>query len=138
MALRIGIPGILSSGLRGLANSTKSAVDSSVNEDTVCLAVTGLSRAGKTAFITSLIQNLLALGKGRDTLPSLTRRLNRDGQSRLRGIHLLPAGAATVPLFDQAANLAALASETRSRPARQADIPTEALVSRASPSLVGQ
>jgi len=122
MALRGGIPGILSSGFRNLADSASSAIDSTVNEDTVRLAVTGLSRAGKTVFITSMIQNLLALGAGRDTLPKLTKRLSKDGRSRLRGVHLMPAGAATVPLFDQAANLAVLASEAPAWPERTQDI----------------
>ena len=51
------------------------------------LAVTGLSRAGKTVFITALIQNLLALAANKDVLPQLTRRLTDRGENRLRSRH---------------------------------------------------
>lgn len=54
--------------------------------------MTGLSRAGKTVFITSLVENLLALSGGRDTLPKFRALLEHQGESRLRGVALLPAG----------------------------------------------
>jgi predicted YcjX-like family ATPase len=39
-----------------------------IGQDRIRLAVTGLTRAGKTVFLTSLLANLLAAGRGRRTL----------------------------------------------------------------------
>jgi predicted YcjX-like family ATPase len=47
------------------------AVHRTLNTESVRLAVTGLSRAGKTVFITSAVQNLVAMGQGARTLPAL-------------------------------------------------------------------
>jgi predicted YcjX-like family ATPase len=76
--------------------------------------VTGLARAGKTAFLTSLAANLLAMGAGLPTLPALAARL---GGRRL-GVRLGQAGAGAVPRFDYAAHLAALAADPAAWPAR--------------------
>ncbi len=78
------------------------------------IGVTGLARAGKTAFLTSLAANLLAMGAGVPTLPALATRL---GGRRL-GVALAQAGADAVPRFDYAAHLAALAAEPAAWPAR--------------------
>ena len=59
-------------------------------------------------FITSLVQNLLALGQGRDTLPKVTARLTQDGTSRLRSVSVMPAGV--LPVFDHAKKLGELAA----------------------------
>ncbi|MBS5905325.1 MAG: YcjX family protein [Acetobacteraceae bacterium] len=92
--------------------------DAAVNETLVRVAVTGLSRAGKTVFITSLVQNLLALGQGRDTLPRLTRLLRTaDGGSRLRGVRVVPPGSGDRVVFDYPEKLAELAGETPAWPA---------------------
>ena len=77
---------------------------------TIRIGVTGLARAGKTAFLTSVAANLLALGAGRPVLPALATRL----RGRLPAIAVAPAGASSVPRFDYAAHLAAL---TRDPPA---------------------
>jgi predicted YcjX-like family ATPase len=87
----------LGTGLREFAANAAGSVDTAVNETLIRLAVTGLSRAGKTVFITSLIRNLLALGQGRDTLPQLQACLETDGRTRLKHVRVLPAGAATIP-----------------------------------------
>ncbi len=76
--------------------------------------MTGLARAGKTAFLTSVAANLLALGAGRPVLPSVTERL----AGRRASITIAPAGAADLPRFDVARNLAALAADPPSWPAR--------------------
>ncbi len=76
--------------------------------------MTGLARAGKTAFLTSLAANLLAMGAGLPTLPALAARL---GGRRL-GVRLGQAGAGTVPQFDYVAHLAALAADPPAWPAR--------------------
>ena len=81
---------------------------------TLRIGVTGLARAGKTAFLTSVAANLLAAGAGRTTLPALTRRL--DGR-RLR-VALAPAGAGSLPRFDVARHLASLAADPPRWPER--------------------
>ncbi len=96
--------------LRSLAAGAGAMLDRAVNEDVIRLAVTGLSRAGKTVFITSLIQNLLALAAQKDVLPQLTCRLSDTGLNRLRDVAILPAGVSAMPHFDQAAKLAGLSA----------------------------
>ena len=108
--------------LLGLASGARAAAGRAANETTIRLAVTGLSRAGKTVFLTSMIANLLALGRGRDTLPAVQKRLEAGGESRLRAVRIAPAGAATVPLFDYAGRFAALAADPPTWPE-----PTEGL-----------
>lgn len=92
-----------------------------LSEDRVRLAVTGLSRAGKTVFITSLIHNLLALPYS-DTLPRLSSRLTQNGRSRLRSVQVLPAGAGVLPFFDYEAKLRDLAAEIPAWPPRTEDL----------------
>jgi predicted YcjX-like family ATPase len=81
---------------------------------TVRIGVTGLARAGKTAFLTSLAANLMAMGTGQPTLPALAARL---GGRRL-DVALAAAGASAVPRFDYGAHLDALAAEPAVWPAR--------------------
>ena len=81
---------------------------------TIRIGVTGLARAGKTAFLTSVAANLLALGAGRPVLPALTARL----KGRAPTITLAPAGASPIPRFDQSAHLAALTRDPPAWPAR--------------------
>lgn len=93
-----------------------------VNETPIRVAVTGLSRAGKTVFLTSLITNLLALKAGRATLPAVQAALDKGGAGRLRRVRLLPAGAGTTPRFNYEAKLADLAAERPAWPARTDDL----------------
>ena len=76
--------------------------------------MTGLARAGKTAFITSLAANLLAMGAGVPALPALAARL---GNRRLT-VRLSSFGAGPIPRFDEAAHLRALADDPPEWPAR--------------------
>ena len=136
MATSTGRTGAVAAGLRGLAAGSVAGMERALNEDRIRLAVTGLSRAGKTVFITSLIQNLLALGRGRDTMPLITARLTRNGASRLRGVEVLPAGAGVLPFFDHAAKLAGLAAASPAWPLRTEDLAQVSLaleVERPSP-----
>ena len=119
---KVGAAGAVASGLRNLATSGVAGVERSLNEDRIRLAVTGLSRAGKTVFITSLIHNLLALGQGRDTLPRITARLSQNGVSRLRKVEVLPAGAGVLPFFDYAGKLHDLAAAAPAWPPRTEDL----------------
>jgi len=76
--------------------------------------VTGLARAGKTAFLTSTAANLLALGAGQPVLPALARRL----KGRSFHVALAPSGASSLPRFDHPRHLAALAQDPPAWPER--------------------
>lgn len=102
--------------------------------DTLRIAVTGLARSGKTVFLTSLLANLLALGRGRDTLPALTRALAAGGGMSAGGgatggigVRLVPPASETVPRFEIAAKLAALADDRPEWPARTDDVASVAI-----------
>jgi predicted YcjX-like family ATPase len=117
-----GLLDTLSAPLRRVGGAAWGAVERAVNEERIHLAVTGLSRAGKTVFITSLVENLLALAGGRDTLPRLRARLEEGGASRLVAVRLLPSGSLALPRFDHAGHVAALAGREASWPARTEDL----------------
>jgi hypothetical protein len=108
---------VIESGLR--------TADDTLNETTIRLAVTGLSRAGKTVFIVSMIANLLAMGRRLDTLPALARRIGDAG--RLREVALAPSGSSTLPHFDLVPKLDALAGREPAWPDRTTDFSRIAL-----------
>jgi predicted YcjX-like family ATPase len=85
---------------------------------TLRIGVTGLARAGKTALLTSLTANLLAMGAGLPTLPALAARLGGRG---LR-VQLAPSGADGLPRFAYHAHLANLAADPPAFP-----VPTDAV-----------
>ena len=91
-----------------------------IGQERIRLAVTGLTRAGKTVFLTSLVANLLAAGRGRRTLPAL----DTASDGRLRAVRLVPADAESVPRFDVHAHLAALAQDPPAWPDRTEDLST--------------
>ncbi|WP_022705882.1 YcjX family protein [Paracoccus zeaxanthinifaciens] len=64
------------------------------------LGVTGLSRAGKTVFITSLVANLLERGR--------MHALRAAADGRLKAVWLQPQPDDTIPRFDYERHLAAL------------------------------
>ena len=78
------------------------------------VGVTGLSRAGKTAFLTSVAANLLAQGVGIPALPAVGSRLG----GRSLYVTIAPSGAEGVPRFDYRRHLAALAADPPSWPER--------------------
>ncbi|CUH78133.1 YcjX family protein [Tropicibacter naphthalenivorans] len=84
---------------RGVENVTDTLTESFF-EPSIRLGVTGLSRAGKTVFITSLIANMLDRGR----MPQLVAE--REG--RLLTAFLQPQPDDTVPRFDYESHLAAL------------------------------
>jgi predicted YcjX-like family ATPase len=124
-----GLPdplGLLRDAWAGLEDGGRALI----GQPRVRLAVTGLSRAGKTVFLTSLVANLLALGAGRRTLPALEAAAG----GRITRVRLVPAGVESTPRFDPAAHLAALAADPPRWPDRTEDLSTLALtleVSRA-------
>ncbi len=78
------------------------------------IGVTGLARAGKTAFLTSVAANLLAQGSGIPALPLLQTRT----PGRPMRVSVAPSGAEGVPRFDYPAHLAALADDPPRWPER--------------------
>ena len=80
-------------------------------DDTLRIGVTGLARAGKTAFLTSVAANLLAWGAGRAAMPAL-------GVAGRVGVAVAPAGAGSLPQFDVSRHRAALADDPPGWPAR--------------------
>jgi hypothetical protein len=68
--------------IRSAFRDVSSYAETALNETTIRVAVTGLSRAGKTVFLTSLIHNLVALGRRLNTLPALRNHLEAASGSR--------------------------------------------------------
>lgn len=106
--------------IRGVFGTAEDAARALVGRERIRLAVTGLSRAGKTVFLTSLIANLLAAGRGARTLPALSDAAG----GRIRRVFIVPAGTETVPRFDPDAHLCALAADPPRWPERTDDFST--------------
>ena len=92
--------GDLADGVARNIEAIGASVSSALFEPVLRLGVTGLSRAGKTVFITSLVANLMDRGR----MPGLAA--TADG--RIRATWLQPQPDDTVPRFDYEAHLAAL------------------------------
>ncbi len=86
----------LTRGVEGFGDRVSGALF----EPVIRLGVTGLSRAGKTVFITSLVANLMDRGR----MPQLVAAAN----GAIRGAYLQPQPDDTVPRFDFETHLAAL------------------------------
>lgn len=95
----MGIADIADGVLRGVER-VGSGVSGALLEPVIRIGVTGLSRAGKTVFITSLVANLLDRGR----MPGL--KAAADGA--IRAAWLQPQPDDTVPRFDYESHLAAL------------------------------
>ncbi|WP_417270134.1 YcjX family protein [Celeribacter sp.] len=78
--------------------TVQDGVNEALFEPVIRLGVTGLSRAGKTVFITSLVANLLNRGR----MPQL------GGSAAITAAYLQPQPDDTVPRFEYEAHLAAL------------------------------
>ncbi len=89
-----------------------------IRDSTLRLAVTGLSRSGKTAFITSLVHNLLSAAGRPGRLPFLRAAAER----RIIGARLLAPEADDVPPFPLEETVAALAADPPHWPASTADL----------------
>jgi len=100
-------------GLSEAANLTELAKGS-----TVWLAVTGLSRAGKTVFITSLIHNFLSALHNPNRMPLL----RVVGEGRLVAARLEGAKAHLLPRFPYQANIVEMAATPAHWPRATADI----------------
>ena len=94
----------------GLARGVEGAVASvsgSLFEPVIRIGVTGLSRAGKTVFITGLVANLLNRGR----MPQLR------GAGRIEAAFLQPQPDDTLPRFDYEGHLAAMTGDDPQWPA---------------------
>lgn len=83
-------------GIEGLGDR----VNQAFFEPVIRVGVTGLARAGKTVFITSLIANLMDRGR----MPGLLAQ----GEGRILAAYLQPQPDVTLPRFDYETHLAAL------------------------------
>lgn len=83
-----------------LAEDARDSAAEMLFEPRLALGVTGLSRAGKTVFITSLIANLLARGR--------MRRLSAEADGRLMAAMVRPHPDRETPRFDFESHYAAL------------------------------
>src|ERR1700750_1628613 len=90
---------------------------------TMRIGITGLARAGKTALITSLAANLMALSAGRSTLPALVDRL----RGRRLSVSISPAEASDIPRFEVKPHTDALAADPPCWPARTTTVSLLAL-----------
>ncbi len=85
--------------MRGIEDAA-ARTTSALFEPVIRLGVTGLSRAGKTVFITSLVANLLDRGR----MPQLLAA----SSGAIRAVYLQPQPDDTVPRFEYESHLAAL------------------------------
>lgn len=90
----------LADGLAARVEALGSGVHEALFEPVVRLGVTGLSRAGKTVFITSLVANLLDRGRMVQFVPA--------AEGRILSAFLQPQPDVTVPRFDYESHLAAM------------------------------
>ncbi|APX23714.1 MAG: hypothetical protein CML50_14110 [Rhodobacteraceae bacterium] len=88
---------------RGVENVTDT-LTSPFTEPVIRLGVTGLSRAGKTVFITSLVANLMDRGR----MPQLMA----EAEGRILAAYLQPQPDDTMPRFDYETHLGALTART--------------------------
>ncbi|MBD3676909.1 MAG: YcjX family protein [Rhodobacteraceae bacterium] len=98
------IIGDIAEGLTRGVETVQDTVSSAFFEPVIRLGVTGLSRAGKTVFITSLVANLIDRGR----MPQLAAA----AEGRIRTAFLQPQPDVTIPRFDFESHLAALTSAT--------------------------
>jgi len=93
----------ITDGISRQIEGAAAALSETFFEPVLRLGVTGLSRAGKTVFITGLVANLLQHGR----MPQL--RAAADG--RIEAVYLQPQPDDTLPRFDYEGHLAALTGD---------------------------
>ncbi|MGY6632288.1 MAG: YcjX family protein [Alkalilacustris sp.] len=92
--------GRIADGMAWGLDTVSSTVSEALFEPVVRLGVTGLSRAGKTVFITSLVANLMDRGR----MP----QLGAAASGTIQAAWLQPQPDVTLPRFDYESHLAAL------------------------------
>ncbi len=98
----------IADGLTRSVDSLTNALTAPFSDPVIRLGVTGLSRAGKTVFITSLVANLMDRGR----MPQLVAAANGS----IRTAYLQPQPDDTVPRFDYESHLARLTAPDPSWP----------------------
>jgi predicted YcjX-like family ATPase len=91
----------ITDGITRQIEGAMASVSGAFFEPTLRLGVTGLSRSGKTVFITGLVANLLNRGR----MPQLR------GAARIEAVHLQPQPDVTLPRFDYESHLAAMTGD---------------------------
>ena len=86
------------------ADAVANTLAAPFSDPVIRLGVTGLSRAGKTVFITALVASLMNRGR----MP----QLHAAASGRIQTIYLQPQPDDTVPRFDYENHLAALTAKT--------------------------
>lgn len=100
-----GLTDGISRGIEGAG----AALSETFFDTTLRLGVTGLSRSGKTVFITALVANLLNRGR----MP----QLKAHAQGRIEAVYLQPQPDVTLPRFDYETHLSALTGDQPRWPA---------------------
>ena len=101
-----------------MLSAARSAFYGATHSCSVDLAVTGLSRAGKTVFVTSLLQNLLCTGASAYRNGGSLDAFIPFKNGALRNVMLPPSGHRNRPRFPFEECLRALASDSPSWPKR--------------------
>jgi len=96
-----------------VTSATGLVADALQLRSTIRIGITGLARSGKTALITSLAANLLALSAGRPVLPAVSDAL----RGRKLSVSVAPTEASDIPRFEVEPHTASLAADPR-RPCR--------------------
>jgi predicted YcjX-like family ATPase len=91
----------ITDGITRQIEGAMASVSGAFFEPTLRLGVTGLSRSGKTVFITGLVANLLNRGR----MPQLR------AAARIEAVHLQPQPDVTLPCFDYESHLAAMTGD---------------------------
>lgn len=93
----------LSRRITGAVETVSDVLSGAAFDPVIRLGVTGLSRAGKTVFITGLVANLLDRGR----MP----QLRAVAEGRVQTVHLQPQPDMTLPRFDFEGHLAAMTGD---------------------------
>jgi predicted YcjX-like family ATPase len=121
-----------------VGSATRLAADVLQLRSTIRIGITGLARSGKTALITSLAANLLALSAGRSALPAVSDGL----RGRKLAVSVAPTEASDIPRFEVEPHMASLAADPPQWPARTTavsllaldiDVPREGLLTPLGP-----
>ena len=94
----------IADGISRTLNSAQESVEELLFEPVIRLGVTGLSRSGKTVFITSLVANLLNRGR----MP----QFQAAASGRIQTAYLQPQPDDTIARFDYENHLSALTGQT--------------------------
>jgi len=121
----VAIAGLADGLTRGI-EEVGERVSGALFEPVIRLGVTGLARAGKTVFITSLVANLLDRGR--------MGGLAAAGEGRILGAYLQPQPDVTLPRFDYETHLAALTGPEPCWPESTRSVPELRLSLRVRPA----